>query len=519
MEEVDRGGEGGERPRLHLRAARRLRDVPRRARREDLRRRAPAHRGGPRVPPRRPDPDPRRAHLLDRLAHRGRDPRRPRPADGGPDDDPDRPPALDHPQRRRDRCHGPRRDRPAAAPTTSYRDQPGLYRQLREAQTRAQRRQVTAASRRLPPPSEPDGADGADGRGRRTAGPAGAERRPASFGEARIRVIRREAIAAVPLPRPKIVLLGMLTKIPVGGVGWLVGHYATGSSGWVTRSITSRRTREHRRCSCATRATTAPARRPRTSPRSPQRFGLEDRWAFQALHENGRCYGMSAEQLDRLYRDAALIINMHGGTLPLPEHAATDRLVFLGTDPVEVEFEVERGDKHALEFLDQHVAHFTWGLNYGNPDCKLPWARPYCVRAVAASRRARLLGERRRPGRAPFTTIGNWRQHYRDVQLRGPRLPLEQAPAVHEDPRPADAGPRRRSSSPCRATTAATACCWRSTGGGCGPDSSSRATSTPTANTSSAPRERSRPPRSRTSISAPAGSASGASPTSRRDGR
>ena len=29
-------------------------------------------------------------------------------------------------------------------------------------------------------------------------------------------------------PRPKIVLLGMLTKMPVGGVAWLVGQYVIG---------------------------------------------------------------------------------------------------------------------------------------------------------------------------------------------------------------------------------------------------------------------------------------------------
>ena len=55
-----------------------------------------------------------------------------------------------------------------------------------------------------------------------------------------------------------------------------------------------------------------------------RRFGLGDRWAFQALHEDGRTLGMTAEELDRLYRDAALIINLHGGTLPLPEHAARE---------------------------------------------------------------------------------------------------------------------------------------------------------------------------------------------------
>ena len=126
---------------------------------------------------------------------------------------------------------------------------------------------------------------------------------------------------------------------------------------------------------------------------------------------------MSAEQLDALYRDAALIINMHGGTLPLPEHAATDRLIFLGTDPVEVELEVERGEKHALEFLDQHVAHFTWGLNYGNPDCGLPWARPYAF--VPSPPPVVLdLWENTVEPEGPFTTIGNWRQRYRDVQFR-----------------------------------------------------------------------------------------------------
>ena len=74
-----------------------------------------------------------------------------------------------------------------------------------------------------------------------------------------------------------------------------------------------------------------------------KRFGLGDRWSFHVLHEHGHRYGMTEEQLDGLYRDAALIVNMHGGSLPLPEHAATDRLVFLGTDPVELELDVNRG--------------------------------------------------------------------------------------------------------------------------------------------------------------------------------
>ena len=170
----------------------------------------------------------------------------------------------------------------------------------------------------------------------------------------------------------------MLTKIPVAGVAWLVGQYATGferlgyevyyveaHARTPSMFMTHEARRRHRRG------------RQRTSAGIAERFGLGDRWAFQALHEHGRCYGMSAEQLDRLYRDAALIVNMHGGTLPLPEHAATDRLVFLGHRPGRGRARASSGaTERALEFLDQHVAFFTWGLNFGNPDCGLPWARP-----------------------------------------------------------------------------------------------------------------------------------------------
>ena len=151
-----------------------------------------------------------------------------------------------------------------------------------------------------------------------------------------------------------------------------------------------------------------------------RRFGFEDRWAYQALHEDGRCLGMSAEELDKLYRDAALIINLHGGTVPLPEHAATDRLVFLGTDPVATELKIHRGERETIDFLDQHVAFFTWGLNYGNPDCRLPWASSYSFVPTPAPVvldfwNAELVP----PTTAPFTTIGNWRQAKRPVEFEG----------------------------------------------------------------------------------------------------
>jgi ATP-binding cassette, subfamily B, bacterial len=314
-------------------------------------------------------------------------------------------------------------------------DQEGLYRELWEAQTRVYRRDrraVPAGARREAQTAQTAAARLAQSAGDGSEDGAGAAPdQPAQRREGRVRRGRRgSGPIGGPIPpsrapaqngrRPKIVLLGMLTKIPVGGVAWLVGQYATGFErlGYEVYYVEA----HSRTPSMFMRPndTDGTRRAVRYVAEVAERFGLENRWAFQALHESGRCYGMSAEQLDRLYREASLIINMHGGTLPLPEHVANDRLVFLGTDPVEVELEVCAGDRRALQFLGQHVAWFTWGLNYGNPDCRLPWARlPFVPSPPPAV--LDFWDNETVPDGAPFTTIGNWRQPYRDVRFQGRR--------------------------------------------------------------------------------------------------
>ena len=127
--------------------------------------------------------------------------------------------------------------------------------------------------------------------------------------------------------RRKIVLLGMMTKIPVAGVVWQTLHYLIG----------------FQRLGFDPYYVEAHARTPGMLMRTElddssalaagfirdqlARFGLGDRWAYQALHDDSRLYGMTEAQLSRLYASAELIINFHGGTEPRPEHYETGRLV------------------------------------------------------------------------------------------------------------------------------------------------------------------------------------------------
>ena len=86
---------------------------------------------------------------------------------------------------------------------------------------------------------------------------------------------------------------------------------------------------------------------------------------------------------------------------------------------MQVELEVHAGDRAAIEFLDQHVAFFTWGLNVGNPDCRLPWPSPFPFVASPPPVVLDFWGNEVVPGGAPFTTIGNWRQQFRNLDFEG----------------------------------------------------------------------------------------------------
>jgi GT2 family glycosyltransferase len=217
----------------------------------------------------------------------------------------------------------------------------------------------------------------------------------------------------------KLVVLGMMSKIPVAGVVWQTMHYLVGLQrlGYDPYYIE------------------AHARAPGMLMRDGvvddgsalaaafiegvmKRFGFDRKWAFHALHADGEFFGLPESTVRRLYRDAALIINLHGATLPLPEHAASGRLVLVETDPVQLQVEIHREQPEALEFLEQHTAWFTFAENYGRDGCRLPLADRFPFRPTRQPVVLDFWRDDRVPRRA-FTTIGNWRQDARDIELDG----------------------------------------------------------------------------------------------------
>ena len=222
------------------------------------------------------------------------------------------------------------------------------------------------------------------------------------------------------MKRDKIVLLGMMTKMPVAGVVWQTVHYLVGLArlGYDVYYVEA-----HARTPSMfmERETDDGTARAAAFIESVcRRFGFAGRWAYHALHDDGAVHGMSDSALRELYASAALIINLHGGTMPLPEHSATGRLVYLETDPVLLQIELADNNPETIAFLEPHCAFFTFGENYGSPDCGLPVSDRFDFKPT----RQPVLMDfwEGVPGAGPadaFTTIGNWQQPWRDTVFRG----------------------------------------------------------------------------------------------------
>src|SRR5579871_4569042 len=231
---------------------------------------------------------------------------------------------------------------------------------------------------------------------------------------------------------PRIVLLGMMSHMPVGGNVWLVVQYLEG----------------FRRLGYDPYYVEAHGLNPSMLTRHPDddaaaraadfiagvlgRFDFGDRWAYQEQHPPHRVFGLSPARLRELYDTAELVINLHGGTVPLPEHSARGRLVYLGTDPVEVEVEIDQGLQRTIEFLEPHCAFFTWGTNHGRADCQVPVSERFHFRPTRPPVVIDLFSPPSVTGgretwppvtdgglNACYTTVGNYRQMRREITYRG----------------------------------------------------------------------------------------------------
>ncbi len=155
------------------------------------------------------------------------------------------------------------------------------------------------------------------------------------------------------------------------------------------------------------------------SYRSSATSGLPDRWAYRAVANGGRTFGLSDSQFSDLFERADVLVNLTGATVLREEHLRVPIRVYLETDPVLPQIEVAEGRPFTIELLSAHTHHFTYGENLGALDCGVPVGRfayrptrqPIVLDWWPASSSPSPI--------CPFTTIANWQQSGKDVEWNG----------------------------------------------------------------------------------------------------
>ena len=109
-----------------------------------------------------------------------------------------------------------------------------------------------------------------------------------------------------------------------------------------------------------------------------EKVGLGDRWAYRDV-ATGKLFGMSEETLKQICDTADVLINVSSSLWMRDEYRNIPVKMLVDTDPMFTQYQyhdklMKGGDaaKAATEYMKSHDLFFTFGLNIGKPDCRIP---------------------------------------------------------------------------------------------------------------------------------------------------
>src|SRR5207248_8189383 len=209
--------------------------------------------------------------------------------------------------------------------------------------------------------------------------------------------------------RKKIVVMGFMGSMPIAGVIWQHIHYVVGLQRlghdvyYVEDSARLPYNPE------TFEVTTEFDYAAKILGRLAREFGFTHRWAFCARYLQGQpTAGLSLKTVRQLYREADAILNVCGTQEFNDELLASDRILYIESDPAVEQIKVDKYVTSTIEYLRRHRALFTFGENIGSKDFPvtlqgLKWLPP---RQPVVTDFWKMT---RPPSRsAIFTSIANW---------------------------------------------------------------------------------------------------------------
>jgi hypothetical protein len=219
--------------------------------------------------------------------------------------------------------------------------------------------------------------------------------------------------------RPVIVVLGLMTRVPVGGVIWQTLQYLIGLQrlGFDVYYVEDHGMPPNMFCDETDLDGTR--RAAEFIHRTLDGHGFGRRWSYHVWSGEEPYRGLSEGEIASAFAKAQAVINLSGGTVPRPLHRGKGAFIYLETDPVAPQIELHNGLRATEEFMAAHTAHFTFGENLGAPDCLVPVPPSPLMFYPTRQPIVLDLWSTDAPAGEFFTTIANWRQPERQMTLDG----------------------------------------------------------------------------------------------------
>ncbi len=241
----------------------------------------------------------------------------------------------------------------------------------------------------------------------------GGEVSAGAIGEKRVRHMKNKR---------KIIVLGMAGRTPFAGVAWQVLHYLEGFRR-LGHEVYYIEDTLHWPFDLDKNATTDDSRYTVSYiARLMAWCGMGDRWAYRAVEQGGRIYGLSESQFTRVFEEANVLINVPASTELYGEHLRVPMRVYLETDPVFPQIEVAEGRAFTIDLLSAHTHHFTYGENLGAPDCGVPLGRFHYFptrQPIVLDWWSNDIHRAPATNGCCYTSVANWEQSGKDIEWNG----------------------------------------------------------------------------------------------------
>lgn len=142
-------------------------------------------------------------------------------------------------------------------------------------------------------------------------------------------------------------------------------------------------------------------------------FDLGDRWIYRN-EADGAYHGPAAAKADAVISDCDIFINVSGACWMRDVVEKIPRKIFIDGDPMFTHIGLATLARPSyVEHLRAHDEHFTFGLNVGRSDCRVPtagftWKPTIQPIAIDWWERSLMPAHATHPARGAWTTVMNW---------------------------------------------------------------------------------------------------------------